>query len=581
MKLAIEPNLSSNQNNLVNCREELDITANFDITEIDLDVAELKILKIYKPFGGSVNKESTKENNDYEELAFNDDYYLKDKLRIQLGRVKKGETIKLIIEYSAGYYNSEFSTPRSGFHFILDKQQAWTQGETIESRYWFPCVDDPQIKFPREIHVIVPKEFTVISNGTEEVKYIPSDLKTNEERKLWIWKHLEKDQTYVTAVAIGNFVNKQTVYASQITKRSIDLSYLWPKNVNQSEYDPMLTFSHTPSIMEFIEDYTQIGYPYENYKQVAVDDFDFGGMENTTCTIITKEVFHDDKSNDHTDDRDLICHELAHQWFGDSITCKAWSDIWLNEGFASYFESLYLLHKPYNDKTNYNNDSTNSSTTRQSEFYNSIIKRTLNSYFSEFSNRYQRKIVTNIYKHPDDMFDAHSYRKGAFFLHMFRNKIGEEYFRKCLNAYLLEYHGQAVETDDFRKKCEHIVGEDLRDFFDQWLYRDGHPLLDITISVDEFQDKIFGLKLTIEQSQNENIVQDKSFEPFVFPLQVRIYYTDSDDKENEITKTIDINKSKGDYSIDLKAHHVKQLRFISFDPETCNIKTDKINKVGQ
>ena len=132
----------------------------------------------------------------------------------------------------------------------------------------------------------------------------------------------------------------------------------------------------------------------------------------------------------------------------------------MNEGFVSYFESLYLL---YNNSDNYNDKSKDSSSTlRESEFYNSIIKRTLNRYFDEFRNRYQREIVTDIYKHPDDMFDMHSYRKGAFFLHMLRCKIGEEKFRKCLNAYILQYFGKAVETDDFRKKCEDVVGEDLK-----------------------------------------------------------------------------------------------------------------------
>ena len=284
MKLVIEPDLKSNHNNLIKCREELDITATRDIKEIELDVVELKILKVsLKSFLNS-KKDSYIKNN-FKELSFNDDYYTIDKLKIQLGEIKKGEKICIIIEYSAGYYNSNFSIPRSGFHFILDKQQAWTQGETIESRYWFPCIDDPQIKFPREIHVIVPKDIVVVSNGEEKVNSISVHLKNDEEKKLWIWKHNEKDPTYVTLVCLsGDFVKNEGIYKSNITKKTISLSYYWPKNCLRKEYDPMLTFSHTSSIMKFIEEYTQFGYPYENYKQVAVDDFDFGGMENTTCT---------------------------------------------------------------------------------------------------------------------------------------------------------------------------------------------------------------------------------------------------------------------------------------------------------
>jgi aminopeptidase N len=576
MRLVIEPNIKSNQNNLVNCKEELDITATRDIKEIELDVAELKIFKVYmKSIVKSKNKDSSFKNNS-KELEFNDDYYHIDKLKIQLGEIKKGEQITIIIEYSAGYYNSHFSIPRSGFHFIINKQQAWTQGETIESRYWFPCIDDPQIKFPREIHVIVPKDLVVISNGEKEVNSTSIKSKNGEEKKLCIWKHNENDPTYVTAVAIGDFVTHQVTYESKITNRSIPLLYYWPNDAVEKryEYDPLLTFSHTTSIMEFIEDYTQFGYPYKNYKQVAVDDFDFGGMENTTCTIITKDVFHDNKTNDHTDDRDLVCHELAHHWFGDSITCKSWSHTWLNEGFVSYFESLYLS---YHNSNSYNDDKSKDSsyTLRESEFYNSIINRTLSRYFNEFKNRYQREIVTDIYKHPDDMFDMHSYRKGAFFLHMLRSKIGDRNFRKCINAYLLHYHGKAAETDDFRKKCEEVVGEDLKAFFNQWVYRAGHPILDIKFSFKDFQQIVSELNITVEQIKNENLEQDKKLEPFIFPVEIKIYYMDSDNQEQEIIKTLDIDKIKNNYSIDLKDKKIKKILFISIDSELKILKQIK------
>lgn len=578
LKLQIQPNMTADHDNLIGCREELEITVNEDITEIELDVAELKIHRV---FNQVTNKEQTESNNEkirIEELLYNEDYYDKDKLIIQMGQLKQGDKITLCIEYSAGYYESKYSPPRSGFHFILDKQQAWTQGETIESRYWFPCLDDPQIKFPREIGVIVPKEFTVISNGTEEINDLQLGPDTGNNNKLSVWKHLEKDQTYVTAVAIGKFVKRHEVFKSKISNRNIELSYFWPDESNDQEQDPMLTFSVTPSIMEFIETYTQTGYPYENYKQVAVNDFDFGGMENTTCTIIAKEFFHDDKSKDHTNDRDLICHELAHQWFGDSVTCKTWSNIWLNEGFASYFESLYLLHIPtsiHSNEENKSSISTDEITSRQSEFYNSLIKKTLTFYFGEYANKYQRSIVTNVYHHPDDMFDSHSYRKGAFFLHMLRNKIGEDAFRKCLKLYLAKFHGKTAETDDFRNVCEITVGQDLEDFFEQWLYRDGHPVLNITVTSDKFQEAIFGINLTIEQLQNEKISKEKEFQPFNFPLEVKIYFIDSDDNEQKITKSIVIDKLKENYPIDLKESRIKQLSFISFDPDLKILKQIK------
>ncbi|HSF50065.1 MAG TPA: M1 family aminopeptidase [Nitrososphaeraceae archaeon] len=233
-------------------------------------------------------------------------------------------------------------------------------------------------------------------------------------------------------------------------------------------------------------------------------------------------------------------------------------------------------------KENDNHKSKNSSDVRESEFYNSIINRTLRRYFNEFRDRYQREIVTVIYKHPDDMFDSHSYRKGAFFLHMLRNKIKEENFKKCLHAYLLQYRHKAVETDDFRKKCEEVIGQDLRAFFNQWLHRDGHPILNIALSVKEFRQHIFKLNFIVEQTQNQNIEQEKKLQPFIFPLEIKLYYIDSYNKKQEIIKTIDIEEIKKNYEIDLNDINVKQIRFVSIDPELKLLKQIKdINLINE
>ena len=105
----------------------------------------------------------------------------------------------------------------------------------------------------------------------------------------------------------------------------------------------MLTYGDTPNYLKFLKNILGVNYPYEKYSQVAVDDFDYGGMENASCTTLEGEVFHDKNAlPNYTFDDEVVIHELAHQWFGDLVTCKDWSHLWLNEGFATYFESLYL-----------------------------------------------------------------------------------------------------------------------------------------------------------------------------------------------------------------------------------------------
>ena len=149
-------------------------------------------------------------------------------------------------------------------------------------------------------------------------------------------------------------------------------------------------------------------YPYNKYAQVAVEDFEFGGMENTSCTTLTRNILFDKRASlDYSSD-DVISHELAHQWFGDLVTCKDWPHIWLNEGFATYFEALYWEASRSKD-----------------EFQNYMVQMA-DAYLNEASSLYKRAIVTKVYKHPDELFDAHSYKKGGCVLHMLRNYIGDD-----------------------------------------------------------------------------------------------------------------------------------------------------------
>ena len=551
MYLKITPNFQTKQ--LLNCHQNLKIKALQDIKEIILDVAELNIHKV------SSEDVQIEEGNSISEKE--------DKFVINFKNIVKEKTeFEVEIDYSCGYYfNNDkdglyYNSPRSGFHFILPDQmdqtssasQSWTQGETMESRYWFPCIDDPQVKFTREIEVIAPNnDYSVISNGAYE-----------KRGNVWKWIESTPIPAYLTSVVIGKFSKQEETHGK------VSLEYYWPTNIPKT-YDPMLTFGETKQVMRFFENYLDTKYPYEKYWQIAVDKFEFGGMENTTCTTLTSDILHDNRaSSDYSRDIIIVAHELAHQWFGDLITCKDWSHIWLNEGFATYFELLYWRHKYINK---YNNKKIND------EFFYKIIQ-TIEDYTDEANNLYKRPIVTNLYKHADELFDSHSYEKGGLVLYMLSNLIGEEKFKEAIKKYLDTYRESVATTGDLQKICEDVYREDLQQFFKQWLYTAGHPELEIQFSLIKEKNnegnQIIKIKIKIKQIQKEG------FE-FNFPLEVRIVCSKKNDDEDKIIidsiENIQINKKETDYTFEqeILADTTTIIKWISIDPHLKILKEIK------
>ena len=555
MQLIIEPELLPTEGNLTNCIEKLDIVAQQDnINEIELDIAELRIHSVYWSSGLCRDNKWDKSVNDYKELFFIT-RSKEDKLTIRLAKaLSEGDKICVLIKYSAGVYGNDFTLgriPRSGFHFVQpDKYypeknlQAWTQGETIESRYWFPCLDDPKVKFPRDIHVIVPQDYIVISNGdlvsnnpVQPQGRLDNNKKEDNNKVEWIWRQETPISTYLTSVVVGTFSHAEDKCGE------LPLFYYWPKDVESKNYEPILTFKNTPSIMKFFQEYLNTKYPYTKYSQVIVDDFDFGGMENASCTTLTRNYLHDRKASiDYTGDIEVLCHELAHQWFGDLVTCKDWSHTWLNEGFATYFEAIYKEHNRGLDDDEF-------------LYY---LRQVSSRYFNEATNEYKRPLVTNAYKHPDDMFDDHSYRKGACVLHMIRHHIGDDAFKKSLNVYLDKYRNKTAETDDLRQILEVVSGKNLQSFFEQWVHKPGHPELEIEYSLEEDKNSSRKLKIKITQTQEHS----NEF-TYQFPLEVRIVL--SNDSNDKLPEIILISNKITEYLYEIPKD--KSIKWISIDPE--------------
>jgi len=495
MRLAIEPDLEERS---ITCDQKLSITILHDTDAIELDAAELQIKSVT---AGS-------------KLEFRS---LEDKLAIKLGRtMKEGSKIELGISYSG--------KPRQGFYFVApDKHypgkqlEAWTQGEATQAKHWFPCIDHPQVKFSSEISVIVQAGFTAISNGRLQ------RVEQKGKKEAYHWSEPNPHPAYLASVVVGKYAEI----------KDGNLQYYVPAERKQ---DAARSFDQTPKMVKFFEEYLGTKYPYEKYSQVAVQDFVYGGMENSSCTTLTLDTLHDKKAHvDFTSDY-LVSHELAHQWFGDLVTCRDWQHIWLNEGFATYCEALYLEASRGEDEFHY------------------YVMQTADDYFEEAGTRYIRPIVTKTYKHPDDLFDRHTYEKGGSVLHMLRHHIGDRYFRRSLKTYLQRYANSTAETDDLRKVFELETGKSLQQFFDQWIFREGHPDLKVEFSHDGDVAKI-----KVEQAQ--------AGEPFDFALEVKLAFA-----RGKKTYTFKISEKEGAFQIPVNS----EVEWFSVDPHFKILKTISI-----
>ncbi len=390
--------------------------------------------------------------------------------------------------------------PRKGAYFVKPSRgsgntalMVWTQGESEDNRYWLPLPDNPNIKFPTELEVTVPKGMIAVSNG------VLVDVKDLGDKSTWRWVFDYPHSPYLIAFAAGEFEKLETECDG------VKLEYYWPKG----RYgDPQVTFAATCDAMRFFSEYTGVRYPYPVYKQVAVHEFIYGGMENTTVTILTDTTMHTRREEcpydewpcrgreDFSSDG-LVAHELAHQWFGDLVTTRDWGNIWLNEAFATYFDALYTLHSRGSDEFAYR------------------LYQNLRAYLDEY-RRYSRPIVTNLYSIPEEMFDRHTYEKGSLVLHTLRSIIGEENFRRGIETYLTRHRFSNADTEDLRRSMEEASGEDLTWFFRQFVYSAGHPVLKVSWS---WLPEESAVKLSISQTQG-----DDSYPIYRLPLEVKVVY---------------------------------------------------------
>ena len=387
-------------------------------------------------------------------------------LTIDLGGVRReGDRVVVEVTYAA--------RPRRGLYFVgpdegyPDKPaMAWTQGQDEDSRYWFPCVDTPHEKATSEVIAEVPAAWSALSNGELVGEH------TEGDRRTFHWRHDQPHSCYLITLAAGELATIEERW------REVPVTY---HVVRGREDAARRTLDRTPEMLELFSSRFGVAYPYARYAQVFVADFIFGGMENTTATTLTDAVLLDERAALDEDEDGLVAHELAHQWFGDLVTCRDWGEGWLNEGFATYAEYIWREHRDGRDAADV------------------LLDEFAESYLHEDGCRYRRPIATKLYDDPIDIFDHHLYEKGGRVLHMLRQVLGDDLFWKSLRRYLEKHRHGVVETRDLARAVEDATGRVLDWFFGQWVIDGaGHPELKVGMSWDADAGV---MDVTVEQTQ--------------------------------------------------------------------------------
>jgi aminopeptidase N len=357
--------------------------------------------------------------------------------------VTKASELTVIISYE--------TEPAKGMHFVAPNasypqapRQFWTHNQPDDARYWFPCHDVPWDKATSEIIVYADSGFQVISNGELE------SVMNEGSKTRWHWQMKKRHSTYLIALAGGTFLRDSREH------KGIPIHSYFPPGTQDQVVDA--SYSYTPAMMSFFETYCRTAYPWQTYAQVPLHEFPYGGMENTTATFLSDDyVLMDMRARQDYTDEHLIAHELAHQWWGDLVTCGSWEDMWINEGFATYMQQLWTRFHDGTDEYEYQRFQGKENILRYLDTESPLTVRA-----------HQKNSAHNLYT------------KAAAILAMILDKLGEDVFVDGLEQILQQYAHSTISTDDLIQAFEQVSGKALRSFVIQWLDRSAYPIVEIS-----------------------------------------------------------------------------------------------------
>ncbi|TKC00605.1 M1 family metallopeptidase [Pedobacter cryophilus] len=491
--------------------------------------------------GFKINKIGLLNNSVFKELEFS---YQQNKLTIFLDKTYSAqEEFKIFISYTAMpeklKVGKDITTiDDRGLYFInknKPNKQIWTQGETDCNSGWFPTIEDPAEKMTQQFNITIEKNLKTLSNGI-----LIASKENSDGTRTDSWEMQKLHSVYLAMIAVGDFKITEDSY------RDIRLNYY-----TEPEFAPhaKAVFGHTPEMISFFSDTLNYPFPWPKYDQIVVKNFVSGAMENTTATVFYDQLNKTageiaDESQDP-----IIAHELFHHWFGDLVTAESWSNLSLNESFATYAEYLWLAHKFGN------------------AYADEHLMQDAEAYFKYVKIK-DPDLIRFDYADKDQMFDAITYQKGGLILHQLRKEVGDAAFFTSLNLYLKTHEFKTAEIHDLRLAFEEVTGRDLNWFFNQWFLANSNPQIKISkvyypeenalkIMVDQIIDtthqKIYQLPFKVKivnanQEQVFSVLLNQAHQEFSFPMDTKPVYVKFD-ADNQLLVEKQELKTEEDYAL--------------------------------
>lgn len=496
----------------VDSKARIELTALRDLRSVRFDAVGFEVSDVRVGLaGGEMAKAEFRNDGESIEVQFGDT------------PLPTGGGAKIEINYS-------LREPTSGLHFFGPSAAepeipyvVWSQGQTSDNRYWVPCFDHPNEMQTTEVTVTVAAGNETVSNGK-----LISRKDNPDKTTTYRWLQDKPHAAYLMTLVAGEF------HVEQETWRGKPITYYVPL---KHKDDLKRTFGNTLRMLDHFSDLIGVEYPWDKYAQVCVEGFG-GGMENTSATTLGPRTLHDARAHLDFSSDGLVAHELAHQWFGDLVTCKEWAHTWLNEGFATLFSAVWAEHDLGRDEYDY-------------------------ELFEDFQRALdggkKAPVVDRCYHEEGEMFDSRAYPKGASILHMLRHRLGDAKFWAAVKSYVTHFAHSPVETDNFRQSLELESGRSLERFFYDWTQRPGAPTVSVNYDWSD-DDKL--AKFVIKQTQEADA--------FEFPLEIEFHFEDG----SPATVTTDVTEKEQRVYFPLKKRPV----IVLVDPRMAVLMELKENK---
>lgn len=434
----------------------------------------------------------------------------------------KGQALSVIVFYQGKPNSSAFGSFTFASHGSSNAPVVWSLSEPYGSPDWFPCKDTPEDKADSsDVWITMPSSFVSVSNGV-----LQKVLDNKDNTRTYQWKNRYPIAQYLISIACSNYTEYKNYFKYSATDSMTINHFVYPESFTANVKNQL---DQTPFMLKLFSEKFGL-YPFIKEKYGHAQCGFSGGMEHQTCSSMGSYG------------SSLVAHELAHQWFGDKITCKNWENIWLNEGFATYSEAIYA----------------------EAVGGGSSYMTAMNTNITRAKRATGTLYVKNITNEAEIFNSDRSYSKGAMVLHMLRGIVGDDKFYKILQNYSTSSVAfGAASTEDFQKVAEETTGLKLDYFFKEWVYGEGYPKYTYSYNPNETSKE---LKITIAQSTSTN--------PVVFSMPVDIKIVMADGAES--LTTVFIDKATQEITFSKPQGTISQ---VIFDPENKILKDVTENKV--